>query len=104
MATLSQSTANAESQFSKILDRAITQSSSEGRNNAGFWLDCQLRDDGFTQADAEDAAEMSASSVGEPNYTSREDVGPVRSPPHRRLPLANHPVFNGWGAAACRRP
>ena len=63
--TLSQTTANAESLFGKILDNAISSSASEGRNNAGFWLACQLRDDGFTQAEAESAAETYACRVGD---------------------------------------
>ncbi len=85
MATLSHSTANAESQFNQILDRAITRSSSEGRSNACFGMACQLRDNGFTQAEAENAAEIYASSVGDRTYTPREAISTVRSA-YRRPP------------------
>lgn len=37
----------------KILDLALTRVPTEGRNNVGFWLACQLRDNGFTQDDAD---------------------------------------------------
>lgn len=83
--TLSQTTANAESLFGKILDNAISSSASEGRNNAGFWLACQLRDDGFTQAEAESAAETYACRVGDGTYSRREAISSVRSA-YRRSP------------------
>jgi hypothetical protein len=36
-----------------LIGRALSRVSSEGRNNAGFWLACQLRDNGYSQAEAE---------------------------------------------------
>ena len=36
-----------------LISRALSRVSSEGRNNAGFWLACQLRDNGYFQAEAE---------------------------------------------------
>lgn len=85
MATLSHSTANAETLSDQILDRAITRSSSEGRSNACFGMACQLRDNGFTQAEAENAAEIYASSVGDRTYNRREAISSVRSA-YRRPP------------------
>ena len=77
--TLSQTTANAESLFGRILDKAITSSASGSRNNAGFCLACQLRDNGFSQAEAESAAEIYAASVGDRTYTRKEAISSVRS-------------------------
>ena len=37
----------------KLLERALAQIGSEGRNNAGFWLAVQLRDNGYSQSEAE---------------------------------------------------
>ena len=85
MATVSQSTANTESLFGRLIDRANARASSEGRNNAAFGMACQLRDNGFTQAEAENAAEIYASTVGDRTYTPREAISAVRSA-YRRPP------------------
>jgi len=36
-----------------VIGRALRKASVEGRNNAGFWLACQLRDNSYSQAEAE---------------------------------------------------
>lgn len=38
-----------------LIQRALDQAVGEGRNNAGFWLACQLRDNGFSTSQAEAA-------------------------------------------------
>lgn len=35
-----------------LMDRALERAPADGRNNAGFWLACQLRDEGFSLPDA----------------------------------------------------
>lgn len=85
MLTVTRTTKNTESLFGKILDNAITFSANEGRNKACFDMACQFRDNGFTQPEAESAAEVYASSVGDRTYTRREAIGSVRSA-YRRPP------------------
>ncbi|MCC6591157.1 MAG: bifunctional DNA primase/polymerase [Bryobacterales bacterium] len=34
-----------------LINRAVERAASEGRNNAGFWLACQARDNGFSASD-----------------------------------------------------
>ena len=85
MATIPCPTKNAETLFGQIIDRAITQSTSEGRNKACFDMACQFRDNGFTQAEAESAAEIYASSVGDRTFTRHEAISAVRSA-YRRPP------------------
>ena len=38
-----------------IVGRALTMASRDGRNNAGFWMACQLRDNDYSLRDAEAA-------------------------------------------------
>ena len=35
-----------------LLDRALQQAQADGRNNAGMWLACQLRDNGYAEGEA----------------------------------------------------
>jgi hypothetical protein len=85
MATIPCPTKNTESLSGKIIDRAVMQSTSGGRNKACFDMVCQLRDNGFTQTEAESAAEIYASSVGDRTFTRREAISAVRSA-YRRPP------------------
>ncbi len=52
----------------RALDMAITGGK---RNESGFWLACQLRDNGFSEADAQDVMERYAYQV--PDYNSKGD-------------------------------
>ncbi|MFL5626274.1 MAG: phage/plasmid primase, P4 family [Ktedonobacteraceae bacterium] len=36
-----------------LIDRTLAMTGQEGRNNAGMWLACQLRDNGYSQSEAE---------------------------------------------------
>ena len=38
-----------------LIDRALANAPADGRNNQGFWLACQLRDNGYTEVDADQA-------------------------------------------------
>jgi hypothetical protein len=64
-----------------LLRRALAGVPSSGRNDTGLWLACQLRDNGYSKADAgrvmEDYAEQ-VSQEGHP-YTKREAQATLRS-------------------------
>jgi len=47
----------------KILDLAIHRVPDHGRNNAGFWLSCQLRDNGYSSDEAEVVLQRYVASV-----------------------------------------
>lgn len=64
-----------------LLQRAIEQAPG-GRNNAGLWLACQLRDNAYSQMDAERIVASYAASVGNTGshaYTEQEAVKTLRS-------------------------
>jgi putative DNA primase/helicase len=50
-----------------LVDRALGEAAKTGRNNAGFWLACQLRDNGFSQSEAVRFMEGYRSQVGPTN-------------------------------------
>jgi hypothetical protein len=52
---------------SVLIERAIREAALSGRNNAGFWLACQLRDNGYTQPEAERAVLDYRGRAGETN-------------------------------------
>jgi P4 family phage/plasmid primase-like protien len=41
-----------------LVDRALAEAAVSGRNNAGFWLACQLRDNGYSHAEALEAGRL----------------------------------------------
>ncbi len=45
----------------------------DGRNNAGFWLACQLRDNGYDLAAAESAMRVFRSHAGPANTKGRQE-------------------------------
>lgn len=60
-----------------LLQKALTRArpgAAEGRNGTGFWLACQLRDNGYSRAEAEGVLDSYAAAVpqGEHPYTGRE--------------------------------
>jgi phage FluMu protein Com len=63
------------------LDRALHRASSEGRNNAAYWLSCRLRDGGVPLSDARGVLEQFASSVARGNhpFPVREALGTLGS-------------------------
>jgi putative DNA primase/helicase len=75
-----------ETTLEGLVDRAVERSKTDGRNNAGFWLACQLRDNGLTEAEAEQVMVRYAARVprynakgdGEP-YTKTEALATLRS-------------------------
>jgi len=65
--------------------RALEQASADGRNNSGFWLAAQLRDNGYSEGDAMSAMRGYASRVAAVNmkgaperYTDQEALASVR--------------------------
>lgn len=95
----------------RLLDMALTRARSEGRNNAGFWYACQLRDNGVPEQLARGLMERYAAAVPSTNlkgqaepYTVQEALAslaeayaaPARQPlkparPRRRLAPASPP-------------
>jgi hypothetical protein len=43
---------NSESAANILIERALKQVPAGGRNNTGFWLACQLRDNGHSEGEA----------------------------------------------------
>jgi hypothetical protein len=69
----------------RILERAIREAAGQGRNNAGFWLACQLRDNAISESEAaywirRYAAAMPGKNMkGQPEpYTEHEAMASVR--------------------------
>ena len=70
----------------KWLDEAVRKATEGNRNQIGFWLACQLRDDGLTKEQATKIILMYANRVPQDRdpYTSQEAVKSVSeasSPP-----------------------
>jgi hypothetical protein len=87
-----------------LLRRALSRAAADGRNNAGFWLACQLRDNGFSVGHACRVMEAFAERVPRMNragtrasYTKSEAaaslrqafVHPPRDPWHGRARKAH---------------
>ena len=64
MQSVSQASRKPEALSGQLIDRAIEHSKTEGRHNACFGMALQFRDNRFTQAEAESAAEVYAATVG----------------------------------------
>jgi len=71
----------------KWLDEAVARATEGNRNAVGFWLACQLRDDGMSQEHAQAFILAFANRIPQENspYTSQEAVKSVRSA-YGRLP------------------
>ena len=65
----------------KWLDKAVRKATEGNRNQVGFWLACQLRDDGVSQEKAQAVILAFANRVSQERspYTSQEAVKSVRS-------------------------
>ncbi|MGZ3629106.1 MAG: primase C-terminal domain-containing protein [Ktedonobacteraceae bacterium] len=65
----------------KWLDEAISRVSEGNRNAVGFWLACQLRDDGISQEHAQAVLLVYANRVPQERspYTSKEAFASVKS-------------------------
>lgn len=68
-----------------LTSRALDRVGTEGRNNAGFWLACQARDNGYSQSEAESAIQAYGDRVPETNtkgereaYTLHDAIASVR--------------------------
>ena len=97
-----------------LVDRALSMvGPAVGRNDAGFWLACQLRDNGYSKAEGEMALLRYAHQVPPVNgkgqlerYTEGEALASVASAygkPARGgwgMPSASHPSTNGRGGGA----
>jgi hypothetical protein len=74
----------------KWLDEAVSRATEGNRNDVGFWLACQLRDDGISQENAQTVMLVYANRVPQEHspYTSKEALASVRSayqrPPRER--------------------
>jgi putative DNA primase/helicase len=86
----------------RLVSMALDHANAEGRNNAGFWLACQLRDNGYSQGEARDVMQMYAARVRPVNakgdrepYTEQEAFAtlqqaysrPGREPWQRKPPV-----------------
>ncbi len=71
----------------KWLDEAVARATEGNRNAVGFWLACQLRDDGLSQEQAQAVILAFANRIPQETspYTSQEAVKSVRSA-YGRLP------------------
>jgi P4 family phage/plasmid primase-like protien len=77
----------------RLLEKALQRVGMEGRNNAGFWLACQLRDTGVTEKEARLTMEEYTRRVPPINakgqreaYTEREALASLKSA-YQRAPL-----------------
>ena len=85
----------------RLIEKALARAPIDGRNNSGFWLACQLRDNGFSIEEAEPAMRDYGSRVASTNtkgkveqYTESEITAslrqaysqPARDPWERRKP------------------
>ncbi len=77
----------------RLLEKALQRVGMEGRNNAGFWLACQLRDSGVAEREARLTMEAYTRRVPPINakgqreaYTEREALASLKSA-YRRSPL-----------------
>lgn len=61
------------------LNKALERASEGNRNETGFWLACQLRDNGFVEAEAEDLLGVYAQRAPGAGYSEREALASVRS-------------------------
>lgn len=85
-----------------LVTRALERAQTEGRNNAGFWLACQLRDNGYAHSSATKALMDYARRVHPTNqhgerepYTESEVVAAVRS-------AYGQPARAAWGGEHTR--
>lgn len=65
-----------------LLDKALSKATQGNRNETGLWLGCQLRDSGYTEAEAEDVMLDYASGVdrnGTEPYTRAEAIATLKS-------------------------
>src|ERR1017187_388844 len=60
-------TQSAKPTIDELVERGLTSAAVDGRNNAGFWLACQLRDNGYTQLEAESGMFQYQSRTGPTN-------------------------------------
>ena len=58
----------------RLLDRALEVAQYRGRNEAGFWLCCKLRDRGLSQDQAEGVLELFAAQVGGENTKGQHET------------------------------
>lgn len=87
----------------ELLQMALTRSPEEGRNNTGFWLACQLRDERYDKDEAQQqlaAYQAAVGSAKSPVY-SVEDARvnldsayaqPARAPSGKTSPAIMHPL------------
>lgn len=65
-----------------LLDKALTKATEGNRNETGLWLACQLRDNGYAEAEAEgvmlDYARRVHGNSSEP-YARREAIATLKS-------------------------
>lgn len=57
----------------RLLDRALRNARTDGRNNAGFWYACQLRDNGVPEQLARGLMERYAANVGPTNQKGKDE-------------------------------
>ena len=58
----------------RLLSRALEVAQYRGRNEAGFWLCCKLRDRGLSQDQAEEVLETFAAQVGGENTKGQHEI------------------------------
>ena len=66
----------------KLLEKALTKATQGSRNETGLWLACQLRDDGYSEAEAESVMLDYASRVrgnSTKSYTKAEAIATLKS-------------------------
>ncbi|MFN8007532.1 MAG: bifunctional DNA primase/polymerase [Terriglobia bacterium] len=69
---------NGQVSFKLLISRAIVRAKNNGRNNAGFWLACQLRDSGLAVVEAKLAMREYADRVQRTNTKGRVEPYPFR--------------------------
>jgi Bifunctional DNA primase/polymerase, N-terminal len=79
-----------------LIDKALARVGMEGRDNAGFWLACQLRDNRFSQSRAESALLAYACRV--PNTNTKGQVEPFTDEDARAKVRSayNAPAREAW--------
>ncbi|HYI92886.1 MAG TPA: phage/plasmid primase, P4 family [Bryobacteraceae bacterium] len=80
-----------------LIDRALQLSRSEGRNNAGFWLAMQLRDNGYSQPEAENSMRDYVSAVPPVNAKGQRETYTISEAQASVREAFRSPAREPWG-------
>jgi hypothetical protein len=86
-----------------LIRRAVGQVRVEGRNNAGFWLATQCRDNGYSQCEAADILKDYALACPDVNTKGRREPYTVRDRKATLEQVFQRPARNPWITAQAQK-